>query len=291
MLSLLVICVFVTLFVGGGIWAWRMAKEPQGLVSEWLEDLLRPVLAPAVKLSLPRLQQRAVAVVLGGVEVTSSGRGILRSPVILYFSTSDFARVEPLGDLIKPEIVDEVVAKANKLDWDVPKGLVLELACDRSLVNGRPQVEIGRPVRKFSPIYGETDLLLAPTEAGADEDGLTRPAKTVAYPVADTPLVVEELVSLGDLPTITLDPGRSVTTIGRKDADVIIDHEEVSRRHAELCRGAGGSLEIFDVGSRTGTFVNSERVKRTSLVNGDEVRFSLGGPRFVFSRLAAGEEA
>ena len=45
----------------------------------------------------------------------------------------------------------------------------------------------------------------------------------------------------------------------------------VSRRHAEIIR-SGVSFEIVDQRSLNGSYVNGERVDRSALVNGSEVR-------------------
>jgi len=63
-----------------------------------------------------------------------------------------------------------------------------------------------------------------------------------------------------------------VTTVGRHpDADIFFDDVTVSRRHAEVTR-AGGGFEIVDQRSLNGTYVNGERVDRSVLSNGAEVR-------------------
>lgn len=63
-----------------------------------------------------------------------------------------------------------------------------------------------------------------------------------------------------------------VTTVGRHpEADIFFDDVTVSRRHAEITRDAA-SFEIVDQRSLNGTYVNGERVDRSPLVNGSEVR-------------------
>jgi len=60
--------------------------------------------------------------------------------------------------------------------------------------------------------------------------------------------------------------------VGRVEADVSLDDEEVSRRHA-LVRPAGLGIEILDLGSRNGTWVNGARISgATPLGHGDAVR-------------------
>lgn len=66
--------------------------------------------------------------------------------------------------------------------------------------------------------------------------------------------------------------GESVTVtselvIGRKNADLTIEDTEVSRRHAAV-RLEGGQLEVEDLGSSNGTFVNGSRIDGPVRVGG-----------------------
>jgi len=61
--------------------------------------------------------------------------------------------------------------------------------------------------------------------------------------------------------------------IGRTtDASVVLDHETVSRPHAELVCGPFGRWWIHDLGSTNGTFVNGSRVSDRMLSPGDEIQ-------------------
>ncbi|UUT35190.1 FHA domain-containing protein [Microbacterium elymi] len=63
-----------------------------------------------------------------------------------------------------------------------------------------------------------------------------------------------------------------VMTVGRHpEADIFFDDVTVSRRHAEITRERR-RFEIVDQRSLNGTYVNGERVDRSELVNGAEVR-------------------
>ena len=69
-----------------------------------------------------------------------------------------------------------------------------------------------------------------------------------------------------------LGPG-AVKTLGRAiRADFILDAALVSRLHCRFTTGDSGELEIEDLRSTNGTFVNEERVKRRPLTPGDRVR-------------------
>src|SRR5580698_9306610 len=72
-------------------------------------------------------------------------------------------------------------------------------------------------------------------------------------------------------------------TIGRlPDRDVILTHPYVSREHAQLLR-EGEAFFIVDTGSRHGTFVNGQRITRSEIRPGDNIRFgSLNGPLLQF---------
>jgi pSer/pThr/pTyr-binding forkhead associated (FHA) protein len=91
--------------------------------------------------------------------------------------------------------------------------------------------------------------------------------------------------------SIVLADGRSFDVsrelrVGRVEADITLADEEVSRRHA-LLRPVDGGIEILDLGSQNGTWVNGARITRaTSLAHGDEIR--VGQTRI---RVEAGGEA
>jgi serine protease Do len=59
--------------------------------------------------------------------------------------------------------------------------------------------------------------------------------------------------------------------IGRQDAELLLDDPQVSRRHA-VVRAIDGKLEVEDLGSANGTFVNGARVDEPQrLGSGDEI--------------------
>lgn len=63
------------------------------------------------------------------------------------------------------------------------------------------------------------------------------------------------------------------TNIGRgAEADIRLDDDGVSRRHAKVMLLPRGEVVIQDLGSKNGTYVNSERIERWSLREGDRIR-------------------
>jgi len=71
--------------------------------------------------------------------------------------------------------------------------------------------------------------------------------------------------------TFRLRPG-TIKTVGRAPrADFIVDAALVSRLHCRLTAG-DDDLEVVDLSSTNGTFVNDKRVKKARLSDGDRLR-------------------
>jgi pSer/pThr/pTyr-binding forkhead associated (FHA) protein len=64
-----------------------------------------------------------------------------------------------------------------------------------------------------------------------------------------------------------------VRTLGRATgADFIVDAPLVSRVHCRLTALPGGELEVRDLQSTNGTFVNDKRVDAVRVASGDKIR-------------------
>ena len=86
--------------------------------------------------------------------------------------------------------------------------------------------------------------------------------------------------------TFRLPPG-SVKTIGRSTgAEFIVEAALVSRLHCQLTATAD-SLQVKDLGSTNGTFVNGQRVKTADLKDGD--RLAVGRLELTVSRTPTAE--
>ena len=65
----------------------------------------------------------------------------------------------------------------------------------------------------------------------------------------------------------------AIRTIGRATgADFIVDAPLVSRVHCRLTALPGGDLEVRDLNSTNGTFVNGERIENAVLASGDRIQ-------------------
>jgi pSer/pThr/pTyr-binding forkhead associated (FHA) protein len=64
----------------------------------------------------------------------------------------------------------------------------------------------------------------------------------------------------------------SIKTVGRAPrADFVVDAPLVSRLHCQLT-AMDDTLQVEDLKSTNGTFVNDKRIERASLTNGDRLR-------------------
>ena len=84
------------------------------------------------------------------------------------------------------------------------------------------------------------------------------------------PMAAKLVITEGPLAGQTLELEGELL-IGREGVDVTIDDSELSRRHAAV-RPVEGGVEIEDLGSLNGTYVNGERIDRVRrLVGGDSI--------------------
>jgi pSer/pThr/pTyr-binding forkhead associated (FHA) protein len=98
--------------------------------------------------------------------------------------------------------------------------------------------------------------------------------RSEATPVPQAPVPIEpgrylEVRGPGESLLVRLE--REVTRIGRGlAADLRLDENSVSRRHAMLVSDSAGA-RVLDDRSSNGTFVNGRRVEQAPLANGDEL--------------------
>ena len=75
----------------------------------------------------------------------------------------------------------------------------------------------------------------------------------------------------------------TLKTVGRAPrADFVVDAALVSRVHCRLTLDGAGTLEIEDLGSTNGTFVNGRKVGKTTLSDGDKL--TIGRVEFVVNQ-------
>jgi ABC transport system ATP-binding/permease protein len=82
--------------------------------------------------------------------------------------------------------------------------------------------------------------------------------------------------------TFRLTPGAGKTMGRAVRSDFVVDAALVSRFHCRLAVTADGGLEVEDLESTNGTYVNDARVRRAALTQGDRLR--VGRVEFTIER-------
>jgi pSer/pThr/pTyr-binding forkhead associated (FHA) protein len=97
--------------------------------------------------------------------------------------------------------------------------------------------------------------------------------------------ILEASGSEAEALTFRVAPG-AIKTFGRAPrADFILDAPLVSRLHCRIEVGAD-TLDVIDLSSTNGTYVNGERVTRAQLASGDTLR--IGRVELTVKKSAAG---
>jgi pSer/pThr/pTyr-binding forkhead associated (FHA) protein len=85
---------------------------------------------------------------------------------------------------------------------------------------------------------------------------------------------------------------RDAMVLGRSsEADLRLDYDGVSRRHARVTRGAGRGLNLVDLGAKNGTWLNGEKVDVASLQHGDLIQVGDVEVEVVLRRLSGEMDA
>ncbi len=144
----------------------------------------------------------------------------------------------------------------------------------------RPQVEFDTDERLDLGEFGIQAQLLAPPEEEQEPEGGAPPSAgdfghTMVYSPSRDARRLEpaqdrrQALLVGEGRRNVLSGSRVV--IGRsREADIVLQDPNVSRRHAELRRDEGG-WQIVDLGSTNGIKVNGRRVNNQPLSPGDQV--------------------
>ncbi len=159
----------------------------------------------------------------------------------------------PLGTLVGYGLFAAPVATAPAPDADVPQR--------RPTTSTPLSPDLDDPARKIEPLgpgraWGQLEYVLPPDSFGAERRPL--------------PLT------------------RNLTLLGREATnDIVIDDGRTSRHHAEI-RWDRGRVQLVDLGSMNGTFVNRQAVRGiVPLASGDTIE--LGAQRFRFEMLVTPE--
>lgn len=89
------------------------------------------------------------------------------------------------------------------------------------------------------------------------------------------------VISHGDMVEQEVELTKPRMTIGRHSSnDIVIAHRAVSGQHAAITVSAN-DIQVEDLGSTNGTFVNGQRIARQTLVDRDVIKIALHTISFV----------
>jgi hypothetical protein len=204
--------------------------------------------------------------------VQSLSRTFAPNEYAVWLSPGDRKQFEGYEDELKRELAGYLLEHARR---------------ERISLLTRPAIEFRTDSRLRLGEFGIQARLVRPPEHVEEEPSQGDHGHTMVYTVSDR--LAEPLrepdhrrgtarLRVGDRTELL---GSAGAVIGRsRDADVLIDDPNVSRRHAEV-RPSGGSWIVRDLGSTNGVKVNGRRIQGPqSLKRGDVIE--LGTARVTF---------
>jgi hypothetical protein len=204
--------------------------------------------------------------------VQSLSRTYAPNEYVVWLSPDDRAQFEGYEDELKRELGGYLLEHARR---------------ERVSLVTRPAIEFRTDERLRLGEFGIQARLVRPPERAEQEPSQGEHGHTMVYTVSDRlaePL--REPDPRRGTARLRVDGrtellGSNGAVIGRsREADVVIDDPNVSRRHAEV-RPSGGSWIVRDLGSTNGVKVNGRRIQGPqSLKPGDEL--VLGTARLTF---------
>jgi uncharacterized RDD family membrane protein YckC len=175
--------------------------------------------------------------------------------------------------------------KKNQELWDKMAGTIV-VDDPQGILRSEPGAA-ARPAAALAPPMVAADQPIVPPPppvVAANQPVAPRPVVATDQPVASPPPVdvspAPPTVVGSSTPVLvveTLDgqtsrvPLASETVVGRENADIVLDDEQISRRHAIFRLRHDSSVEISDLGSSNGTFVNGTRIEEPVILARDDV--------------------
>jgi hypothetical protein len=183
---------------------------------------------------------------------------------------------------LSPQDRDQFSSYEPALRKELSDYLLEHARAERLALTSRPAVEFVTDERLALGEFGIQAQLLAPPEEEEQPEGQAAPAPsagdfghTMVYSPSRDARRVEpvddrrQALLVGGGRRNVLSGSRVV--LGRsREADIVLEDPNVSRRHAELRRDEGG-WQIVDLGSTNGIKVNGRRVDNQPLNRGDQI--------------------
>ncbi len=193
-------------------------------------------------------------------------------------SPSDHADLQSFQESLQRELEKFASDRAAERGYGMLAPAAVSIEADESLTAGNFQV-YAAVVDVPAPSADEA----AP--AKPEDFGQTRAMRPLEMPVGPTGFETVYLTATDGDHQVSWPISGNRLSIGRGlDNDIVLEDASVSRHHAEVTR-EGARLEIRDLGSRNGTWVNAARVSAAAIHPGDEL--ALGTVHLEVSRRPA----
>ncbi|MGH9750351.1 MAG: FHA domain-containing protein [Candidatus Polarisedimenticolia bacterium] len=137
--------------------------------------------------------------------------------------------------------------------------------------------------RATAPVPARVPVLATRGAGAPDETLLESPAqKTLRKPSALGGKSIHVQVVEGEEKGHSFDiTGLGTYVIGRRDCDIVLNDEKVSRKHASIIIAHEGHYAVQDLASKNGTFVNGVRLTRRNVAHNDLIRVGNTTLRFT----------
>jgi hypothetical protein len=188
--------------------------------------------------------------------------------ITLRLNPEDFATFEPVLRALESDLVDRVATLIRTRNYRIVGPIQVHLQSDSGTERGDVAVD-GAFLEANMP-----DLtVVAPIARNQHETVHNTVALRSTARASDRTLRLRYQDSNGAPSTWSLD--RLPCTIGRSSQnDIQLPDLRVSRQHARIVK-VSDAIEISDLGSSNGTFVNGKKVQSSTVAVGDQI--SLGG--------------
>jgi hypothetical protein len=239
--------------------------------------LERALEAPTRRLFRTRLQPVELARALGRAMAAESqvGPGGLQVPnrYRIGLHPADHRAFLAWRGALEAELAGYVEQTAQARGWRVPGRPRVEVYEAPAAPRGRPLVESTTADEAASD--GDRTLREPPLVA----DGTAVLERTAVAPARTTQRAPLAVLDLPDGGSVAL--AQRVVRLGRAlDNDVAIEHDSVSRYHAEI-RRAGGQYVLVDLGSTNGTRVEGQAIRERALRSGETIHLGAVPLRFM----------
>ena len=196
---------------------------------------------------------------------------------------TDFGDISGFADSLARELEKFAAERAAERGYQMLGAPEVALGADGGLATGTFQVRamlVDVPTRPSASTVEGTG-----GDAAPEDFSQTRAMRPLEMPLGPTGFETFFLSGNVGGQDVSWPLAGGRVSVGRGlDNNIVLDDASVSRHHAELTR-EGGRLQVRDLGSRNGTWVNAARVTVSAVGAGDELAF--GAVQLEVTRRAA----